>query len=73
VLQLLRVVRDLHRPPARLLHTNLVRDGFDVGMFEIHLARAGALDGDDRVRAALAASLAAGEDLARRAKTRAPA
>ncbi len=38
-----RVVRDLRRPPKRLLHTNLVRDGFDVGMFETYIARAGGI------------------------------
>ena len=39
------IVHDLHQPPARLLHANLVRDGFDVGMFETHLARAGGIVG----------------------------
>lgn len=78
----LRVVRDLHRPPARLLHANLVRDGFDVGMFETHLARAGDVltaardqvsDTYDRARATVATTIAstaaAAKDLARQAKT----
>jgi stearoyl-CoA desaturase (delta-9 desaturase) len=81
VLSWLRVVRDLRRPPARLLHTNLIRNGFDVGMFEIHVARAGdvltssgahASDAYERARATvattIASTVAAAEDLARQAK-----
>jgi stearoyl-CoA desaturase (delta-9 desaturase) len=80
-LSVVRVVRDLHGPPARLVRTNLVRDGFDVGMFENHLARAGGVltstrehvtDAFDRARADVAATIAttvaAAEDLARAAK-----
>jgi stearoyl-CoA desaturase (delta-9 desaturase) len=82
-LRALGIVHDLHRPPARLLHANLVRDGFDVGMFETHLARAGGIlaaardhvsDTYDRARAGVATTIAssvtAAEDLANQAKTR---
>jgi stearoyl-CoA desaturase (delta-9 desaturase) len=84
-LSALRVAHDLHEPPARLLRTNLIRDGFDVGMFEIHLARAGGIltstrehvsDTYDRARAGVAATIAstaaAADDLARQAKTHPP-
>ena len=83
VLSALRVVRYLHRPPARLLHVNLVRDGFDVGMFDTYLARAGGIltsardhvsDTYDRARAGVATTIAstaaAAEDLARQAKAK---
>ncbi len=75
------VVHDLHRPPARLLHTNLVRDGFDVGMFDTYLARAGGIlssarthvsDSYDHAREGVATTIAstvsAAEDLSLQAK-----
>lgn len=82
-LRALGIVHNLHRPPARLVHANLIRDGFDVGMFETHLARAGGIltaacdhvsDSYDRARVGVAttirSSVAAAEDLAHQAKTR---
>ena len=82
-LRALGIVHNLHRPPARLVHANLIRDGFDVGMFETHLARAGGIltaacdhvsDSYDRARVSVAttirSSVAAAEDLAHQAKTR---
>ena len=77
------VVHDLHRPPKRLLKANLTRGGFDVGMFDIYMARAtGVLssardhvsDGYDRAREGVASTitstLSAAEDLAHHAKTK---
>lgn len=77
------VVHDLRRPPRRFLSANLVRDGFDVGMFATYLARAGGVlssartqvsDTYDHARKGVATSIAsaafAAEDLAREAKTR---
>jgi stearoyl-CoA desaturase (Delta-9 desaturase) len=82
-LRLPRIVKDLHRPPERLLDTNRVRDGFDIGMFEIYAARAGGVVGAARqhvsatydhahgsVVEAMACAIAAAEDLAHQTKTR---
>jgi len=80
-LSAVRVVHDLRRPPARLLHANLVRDGFDVGMFETYMARAGGIltsacdhvsDSYDRARHGVATTIestrSAAENLARQRK-----
>jgi stearoyl-CoA desaturase (delta-9 desaturase) len=77
------IVHDLHRPPERLVHTNLVREGFDVGLFETHIARAGGIltsacdhvsEKYDHARVGLASTItstvAAAENLARHAKAR---
>ncbi len=77
------VVHDLRRPPKRLLRANLVCDGFDVGMFDTYIARAGGIlssasdqlsDTYDHARKGVATSIASAvstaEDLAREAKTR---
>lgn len=43
LLRALGVVHDLKMPARGLLDRNRVRDGFDIGMFEIYLARAGGI------------------------------
>jgi stearoyl-CoA desaturase (delta-9 desaturase) len=81
LLRAVGIVHDLRQPPARLLRSNLVRDTFDVGMFDNHLARAGGVLADTKVRAdgsdgfgrdavcsTLASTVAAGDSLARQGR-----
>ncbi len=80
------VVHDLHRPPKRLLRANLARGGFDVGMFDIHMARASGILSSARtyvsagydvaresVASTITSTLSAAEDLARQGKKQAAA
>jgi stearoyl-CoA desaturase (delta-9 desaturase) len=84
-LRAIGIVHDLHKPPSRLLRANLVRDGFDVGMFEIHLARAGGIlasardrvgvgynDAREDLVATMASTVAAAKELAREVKVGPP-